>query len=202
MCPTVLGRVQTRVAILVPGAILATILSLITHNEGWIVTIGIYLLMGVALDTLIYPYLIKWQPPWLTFLLAVGEFFILYVLVKTLKPGHAPYGDPNNFFSFGNDWRPILLYWVVWLMAITTKIVILPLVSLSWIENGGEFRRVGWSVAPEYQTLPVLAAIEPSSAGGLAREFSSVHAVPDAAELARPLSAVHQVPAGDPSSSS
>jgi len=201
MCPTVLGRVQTRVAILIPGAILATILSLITHNEGWIVTIGIYLLMGVALDTLVYPYLIKWQPPWLTFLLAVGEFFILYVLVKTLKPGHAPYGDPNNFFSFGNDWRPILLYWVVWLMAITTKIVILPLVSLSWIENGGEFRRVGWSVAPEYQTLPVLAAIEPSSAGGLAREFSSMHAVPDAAELARPLSAVHQVPAGESSSS-
>jgi hypothetical protein len=193
--------VQTRVAILIPGAILATIISLITQNEGWIVTVGIYLLMGVALDTLVYPYLIKWQPPWLTFLLAIGEFFILYVLVKTLKPGHAPYGDPNNFFSFGNDWRPILLYWVVWLMAITTKIVILPLVSLSWIENGGEFRRVGWSVAPEYQTLPVLAAIEPSSAGGLAREFSSVHAVPDAAELARPLSAVHQVPAGEPSSS-
>ena len=193
MCPTVLGRVQTRVAILVGPAILASILSIITQNEGWIVTIGIYLLMGVALDTVVYPVIIKWQPPWLTFVLAVGEFFLLYVLVKTLKPGHAPYGDPHHFFGWGSDWRPITLYWVSWVMAIWTKIVILPLISLSWIENGGEFRRVGWSVAPDYVPLPVLSAIdERVSEGKLAREFSSVHTVPQLTR-ARPLSAVHQV---------
>ena len=193
MCPTALGRVQTRVAILIGPAILATILSLLTENEGWIVTIGIYLLMGVALDTIVYPYLIKWQPPWLTFVLAVGEFVLLFMLVKTLQPGHAPYGDPGNAPGW-DDWRPIALYWASWLIAIATKIVVLPLFSLSWIENGGEFRKVGWSVAPEYQPLPMLAAIDDRPAEGkLVGEFTSTHTVPDL-QIARPLTALHQTP--------
>jgi hypothetical protein len=193
MCPTVLGRVQTRVAILIGPAILATVLSLITRNEGWIVTIGIYLLMGVALDTVVYPYVIRWQPPWLTFVLGCGEFVILFVLLKVLEPGHAPYGDPDAVVGAA-DWRPILLFWVSWLLAVWTRIVVLPLVSLSWIENGGEFRLTGWTVAPDYQPLPLIAVVdERPSQDGLLAEFSSVLKVPDL-EMARPLSRMHRVP--------
>ena len=38
MCPTVLGRIQTRVAILVGPAILALILSLVTEAGGPVIT--------------------------------------------------------------------------------------------------------------------------------------------------------------------
>lgn len=167
MCPTPLGRTQTRTAILIGPAILGLILSLVTGNEGYIVLIGIYLLMGVVLDVLFYPLVIKWQPPWLTFVLAVGEFVILYVLSQVLEVGLSP-ADA------------IIFYWVSWVMANWTKIVVLPLMELTWIESGGEFRTTSWTTPAENELLPVLATVDPNPAGSrLVREFSSVNKIPD-----------------------
>jgi hypothetical protein len=192
MCPTVLGRVQTRVAILVGPAILAAILSLATGDEGWVVTIGIYLLVGVALDTTLYPRLIRWQPPWLTFLLGVTEFVLVFVLVKVLQPGRPGFGDPDALVGPG-DVKVIVFFWVCWLLAVTTRIVVLPIVSLSWLENGGEFRVTGWSIQPEAEPLPLVAAATPDAAGGrLVRELSAVHERP--VELRPPLSGSHARP--------
>jgi hypothetical protein len=181
MCPTVLGRVETRTAILIGPALLALVLSLITRNEGWLVLIGIYLLVGVTLDVLFYPYVIRWQPPWLTFVLGAGEFVIVFVLAQVAKVGLA---------SVDAVW----FFWASWIIAVCTRIVVLPLVSLTWIEDGGEFRVAGWSITPELEPVAALGVAEAGSTDGLprlAREFSVVIELPP--EL-RGLPAPSQVP--------
>jgi hypothetical protein len=189
MCPTVLGRVQTRWAILIVPALIATAISLATRNEGWIVLIGLYFVIGVALDTAFYPLIIRWQPPWLTFTLAVGEFALVFIAAHFLKV------HLSNLDA-------IVEYWVAWWIAIWTKVVILPLVSLSWIENAGEFRSTDWSVAPEYVPLPINVFTPPAPGSGpppLARQFSAaVIEIPEELRRAPSPSGVHRIPTGPP----
>jgi hypothetical protein len=187
MCPTVLGRIQTRVAILVGPAILGTILSIATGKAGFIVLIGLLLLLGVTLDVAFYPFVIKWQPPWLTFLLGVNEFVLLYLLAHFLNLGGI------------SDVQAVWFYWVSWSMAIVTKVVILPIISLTWIESGGEFRRTGWSIPVEREPLPLLVAMptEPGQAApALAREFSTVREIPEELRNVPSPSGVHRIPHG------
>jgi hypothetical protein len=184
VCPTVLGRVQTRWSILIVPALIATAISIATSNEGWIVLIGVYFVLGVALDTAFYPFVIRWQPPWLTFTLAVGEFVLVYILAHVLKVGLT-------------NVEAVLLYWGAWILAIWTKVVILPLLSLSWIENAGEFRSTDWSVSPEYQPLAITVFQPPAADNpvpSLAREFSSVRKLPDELRNLPSPSGVHRVP--------
>ena len=187
MCPTVLGRVQTRWAILIVPALIATLISLATGNEGWIVLIGLYFVIGVALDTAFYPFIIRWQPPWLTFILALGEFVLVFIAAHFLK---VHLSDPGA----------IVEYWVAWWIAIWTKVVILPLLSLSWIENAGEFRSTDWSIAPEYVPLPV-EVFTPQQPGegppSLARKFSAAAIeIPEELRRAPSPSGVHRIPSG------
>jgi len=186
MCPTILGRLETRTAILFGPALLGTVLSIATDNEGWIVLIGIVLLQGVVLDVLFYPYVIKWQPPWLTFVLAAGEFVIVFVLAHVAKVGLS-------------DVDAIWFYWVSWSLAISTKIVLLPIVELTWIESGGEFRETGWSVAPEQEPVSAIgvgAVVAPAGGPRLVREFSAINPIPAELRDLPPPSGIRRRPAG------
>jgi len=78
------------------------------------------------------------------------------------------------------------------------KVVILPILSLTWIENAGEFRRTGWSVPPEVEPMPVLAAEMPGPPGEirLVREFSAVNQIPDELRNVPAPSGLHQARRG------
>ncbi len=90
------------------------------------------------------------------------------------------------------------MFWIAWWIAIWTKVVVLPLISLSWVEDAGEFRATDWSVAPEYQPLPVTVFAETDAAGvpALARKFSAVIEIPEELRRVPSPSGVHSVPTG------
>src|SRR4051794_41421335 len=86
MCPTVIGRIHTRVSIILLGpALIGLIFSLVSGHWDWLVLVGVYLMLGIFLDTAIYPWLLKWQPPWVGGLLALAEFGLLLRLAGVLN---------------------------------------------------------------------------------------------------------------------
>lgn len=167
MCPTPIGRIHTRVATIVLPALLGLILSLISGRPDWVVLIGVFLLLGVTLDASVYSWLLKYQPPWMTGVLALGEFGLLYVLANVLKLDLTPA-------------EAIALYWASWLLATATRIAILPIFSLTYLESSGEFRRVAWSIPPAQASAPILAAQADIAAppGKVVQEASGVRARP------------------------
>lgn len=170
MCPTPTGRVHTRVTTILLGpAVLGLIITLISGNLDWIVLIGVYLLMGTVLDTVVYPLILKYQPPWMTFVLGLAEYGLLLAITQLLE------GFPNISVV-----EATIFYWVSWALAISIKIAVLPVISLTYLESAGEFRRLEWSLPPEQVALPVLAS--PADArrgpGRLIAEASGVHAQP------------------------
>jgi len=188
MCPTPIGRVHTRVTTILLGpAVLGLIITLITGHLDWIVLVGVYLLMGTVLDTVIYPLVLKYQPPWMTFVLAVAEYGLLLAITQLLE------GFPNISVL-----EATIFYWACWALAALIKIVVLPVLSLTYLESAGEFRRVEWSLPPEQVALPVLASATEArrGPGKLLTEVSGVRAQP-----LKPLpapSGVRRAPTGAP----
>jgi len=170
MCPTPVGRVHTRVSTILMGpAVLALIITLVTGHLDWIVLIGVYLLLGVFLDTTIYSWVLKYQPPWMTFVLGLTEYGLLLAITQLLE------GFPNISVL-----EATIFYWVCWFLAFAIKIVVLPILSLTYLESAGEFRRIEWSVPAQQVALPVLASAAEArqGPGQLLREASGVRARP------------------------
>ncbi len=189
MCPTVIGRVHTRVSTIVLGpALIGLIFSLVSGHWDWLVLIGVYLMLGIFLDTSIYPWLLRWQPPWVGLVLAIAEFGLLLVLAGILNDKT---GGLHNISIGEAAW----FFWLSWVTASLIKIVVLPIANLTYTESAAEFRRPGWSVPPPLEPLPILASSDEAKAGPgpVIREASGVHAKP-LEPLPSP-SGVHRLPA-------
>jgi hypothetical protein len=174
MCPTPTGRIHTRTATFVLPTLLGLILSLITGHWDWLVLVGVYYLLGVFLDTAVYSWLLKYQPPFVAIVLALAEFGLLLVLAGILND------TADGGLSNVAVWEAAIFFWACWILAALTKIVVLPIASLTYGESAGEFRRTEWSVPPPLEALPVLASSAEAKAGPgpVIREASGVHARP------------------------
>lgn len=181
MCPTPAGRIHTRVACMTLPALLGLILWLVTGRPDWLVLIGVFLLLGVALDSAVYPWAVKWQPPWMTGVLGLVELGLLLVLGGVLE------------LDLGIV-EAIVFYVASWLLFIATKIALLPIFSLTYLESAGEFRRTEWSIPASQEPLPLLAASEGGAAapGTLLEQASGAHAIPLKRQPG--LSGAHQIP--------
>src|SRR4051812_11662428 len=159
MCPTPTGRIHTRTGTIWLPALFGLIVSLVTGHFDWLALIGIYYVQGIFLDTCVYSWLFRFQPPWMTFVLGVAELGLLLVFAGLLNKAN---GGLENV-SVG---EAVIFYWIAWILAIPlTKVVILPIVSLTYLESAGEIRRIDWSIPQGDLPLPVVAA----GAGGQPR---------------------------------
>ena len=88
MCPTPTGRIHTRTATIILPALFGLIVSLVTGHFDWLALIGIYYIQGIFLDTAVYSWLFRFQPPWMTFVLAIAELGLLLVTSQII--GNTP----------------------------------------------------------------------------------------------------------------
>src|SRR5215212_8618866 len=170
MCPTPTGRVHTRVTTILLGpAVLGLIITLVTGHLDWIVLVGVYLLIGVFLDTAVYSWMLRYQPPWMSFVLALAEWGFLLAVTQWLE------GFPNATVLEAS-----IFYWACWVTAATIKIVVLPIMSLTYLESAGEFRHIAWSLPPQQVavTLPASAEEARRGPGELVRAASGAHPIP------------------------
>ena len=130
--------------------------------------------------------IIKWQPPWLTFVLGLGEFVIVYILGQVLDVGLQPIDA-------------VWFYWVSWIMAVWTRIAVLPILSLHVDRERRRIpadRLVASPREPDHPGSRLAGGRSRQQQRGLLREFSSVGGqVPDELRDLPAPSAVRQVPA-------
>jgi nitrous oxidase accessory protein NosD len=145
---TLRGRLETRVAAVIAPLLAAAALSA-AYQEWWPLQLAALMIgVGLALDLAVYHRAIAYQPAWLALPLGALELALVMGLAVWLGIG-APLGAALAFFLLS------------WALAQALTHAGLPLLRLSYAEDGGELGRLGPAAAAA--ALAVLAF-----AGGVA----------------------------------
>jgi Right handed beta helix region len=154
---TLRGRLESRLAALLPVVVAACVLAAVEHRWWPVEATGLMLGIGLALDLQIYHRLLAYQPGWLALPLGVLELGALLGVMR-LAGIAAPLGQAAALFAGG------------WLVAQLLGHAGFPLVRLSYAEEGGELGRFGLVAA-----LAVGAALAGAGATAYAQLPPVVH---------------------------
>ncbi len=130
MSYTLRGRIETRLAAALLPVLAAALLSPLLHKWWPLELAGLMLAIGLALDALVYHQLLPYQPGWAALPLGLAE------LAATMGAA--------RLLELGAPLRPALaLFATSWLLAQVLAHAGLPLLRLTWPEDGGELGRAG-----------------------------------------------------------
>ena len=153
MSYTLRGRLETRLAAALLPALAAAAVSPLLHKWWPLELVGLMTAIGLLLDAVVYHRLFAYQPGWLALPLGLAELGLTMAAVRALDL-NAPLGSA------------LALFGGAWLLQQLLAHAALPLLRLSWPEDGGELGAagVGLRAAAPVLCLAVLAvawAVEP-----------------------------------------
>jgi Right handed beta helix region len=130
MSYTLRGRIETRLAALLPVLLGACVGSGALHHWWPIELIGLMAAVGLFLDLEVWHRLLPYQPAWMTVPLGAVELGVLMAIVYGFGL-HAPFVPALALFGAG------------WLASVVLAQAGFPLLRLGYAEDGGELGRVG-----------------------------------------------------------
>ena len=153
MSYTLRGRLETRLAAAVLPLAVAIALSPLLHKWWPLELVGVMLAIGLALDATVYHRFLPYQPGWLAVPLGLLELGLTIAAARILDL-NAPLRPALALFAFA------------WLVHQILAHAGLPLLRLTWPEDGGELGRAGRAlvVAAPLALLAVVGtawAVEP-----------------------------------------
>ncbi len=155
MSYTLRGRLESRLAALVPVVAAACVLTAVQHRWWPVQAAALMAGAGLALDAQLYHRLLRYQPAWAAFPLGLLELGVLLGLMRLLDV-IAPLPQALALFAGG------------WLLAQVLGHAGFPLLRLGYSEGGGELGRLGAVCA-----LAVAAAL----AGAVASAYAGLRPV-------------------------